>query len=238
MFTEITECRCCGEGDLYQYIDLSDQPLANSYHKEGEVQMTFPLRANLCKKCFHTQLSVVVDPEIMFKHYLYVSGISKTLVKYFDDFAGWSMKWSGMDRVNRPVRVLDIACFPAGHMVTTSNGLVPIEEVQMGNKVLTHTGVKKRVIQTFARHYTGDVYTLRAKGYSFGITATSEHPFLTQRGWVPIKNIVPGDVCYIQSSTSIEYNNGEIIDVESILRKYHPTTITTDDVTYGLILMD
>jgi 2-polyprenyl-3-methyl-5-hydroxy-6-metoxy-1,4-benzoquinol methylase len=110
MFTEITECRCCGEGDLYQYIDLSDQPLANSYHKKGEELPVFPLRANLCKKCFHTQLSVVVDPEIMFKHYLYVSGISKTLVKYFDDFAGWSMKWSGMDRVNRPVRVLDIAC--------------------------------------------------------------------------------------------------------------------------------
>src|SRR4051812_19656828 len=110
MFTEITECRCCGKGDLYQYIDLTDQPLANSYHKEGEVQMTFPLRANLCKKCYHTQLSVVVDPEIMFKHYLYVSGISKTLVKYFDDFAGWAMKWSGMDRMNRSVRVLDIAC--------------------------------------------------------------------------------------------------------------------------------
>ena len=106
----INECRCCGHKKLIEYLDLKEQPLANSYHKEGEELPTFPLAARLCPKCFHSQLSVVVDPDEMFKHYLYVSGTSQTLRNYFDFFAEWTRDLYFMSNREEPQNVLDIAC--------------------------------------------------------------------------------------------------------------------------------
>ena len=40
---------------------------------------TFPLELMLCGSCCHSQLSVTVEPDLMFRHYLYVSGTSRTL---------------------------------------------------------------------------------------------------------------------------------------------------------------
>ncbi len=73
----IDTCRCCGEQCLEPYLDLGNQPLANSYHK-GEEQPYFPLLVNYCTSCWHSQLSCVIDPDLMFKNYLYVSGTTET----------------------------------------------------------------------------------------------------------------------------------------------------------------
>ena len=103
-FTKLEKCRVCGSKELLSVLDLNEQPLANSYHK-GEEQKNFPLKINTCQKCFHTQLSVVVNPDLMFKDYLYVSGTSKTLHKYFEDFVGFCEKYTKLKG-----NVLDIAC--------------------------------------------------------------------------------------------------------------------------------
>ena len=101
----IKQCRCCGSDKLYQYIDLGNQPLANSYHK-GEILPTFPLQVMLCEECFHNQLSIVVEPSLMFKHYLYVSGTTATFRNHCKELAKDSRK-----RINKEQpRVLDIAC--------------------------------------------------------------------------------------------------------------------------------
>tara|TARA_R110002074_G_scaffold78431_2_gene177489 strand:- start:791 stop:1990 length:1200 start_codon:yes stop_codon:yes gene_type:complete len=104
-YTEITECRVCSCEDLVEVLDLNNQPLANSYHKGRSSQEEYPLKINVCSSCFHIQLSVVVDPDLMFKDYLYVSGTSDTLHKYFKEFAKLCAHYS---RGNQ--RVLDIAC--------------------------------------------------------------------------------------------------------------------------------
>jgi hypothetical protein len=83
-------------------LDLHTQPLANSYHKPEEELKEYPLQLNLCTVCWHTQLSVVVDPDEMFKHYLYVSGTTETLRQYFKDFYEYVNMTGGS--------VLDIAC--------------------------------------------------------------------------------------------------------------------------------
>lgn len=105
MYKKVTECRCCGGKNLHRYLDLGQQPLANSYHK-GERLDLFPLEVDLCEDCFHSQLSIVVEPSLMFKHYLYVSGTTHT----FRDHC----KVLAEDAVRRTVlicpRVLDIAC--------------------------------------------------------------------------------------------------------------------------------
>lgn len=102
-FKEIKKCRCCDSCDLKQVLDLKKQPLANSYHT-GEELPEYPLAINVCTKCFHTQLTVVVDPDEMFSNYLYVSGTSSTLHKYFEWFTDM------VESENKTGKVLDIAC--------------------------------------------------------------------------------------------------------------------------------
>lgn len=106
----IHNCRCCGSDTLRCILDLKDQPLANSYHKNNESLMEYPLRLNLCEKCFHCQLSVVVDPSLMFRNYLYVSGTTNTLREYFDFFAKFTIQRYKYLNESSPQKVLDIAC--------------------------------------------------------------------------------------------------------------------------------
>ncbi len=64
------------------------QPPANSYTDNPNEQLeTFPLQMMLCNNCGHSQLSVIVNPEILFSNYLYVSGTTKTLENHFKEFA-------------------------------------------------------------------------------------------------------------------------------------------------------
>ena len=96
-------CLACGNKELKTILDLGDQPLANEYHK-GVEQTKFPLKLNLCDHCYHLQLSHTVNPDLMFKHYLYVSGTTQTLKDYFDLFAKKTLEYFPKAKT-----VLDIA---------------------------------------------------------------------------------------------------------------------------------
>lgn len=102
---KIIKCRCCGGVDLTMYLNLGKQPLANSYHR-GEKLPKYPLEVMLCKNCFHSQLSVVINPSTMFKNYLYVSGTTQTFRSHCKNLAIDAKR-----RISeRDINVLDIAC--------------------------------------------------------------------------------------------------------------------------------
>lgn len=102
---EIKECIACGNHNLLLLLDLGLQPLANSFLKsESDTENVFPLATNYCKDCFHVQLTHKVDPDLLFKNYLYVSGTAKTQLEYFDWFAKFVVE------NGKPAKVLDIGC--------------------------------------------------------------------------------------------------------------------------------
>ena len=104
--SHIDKCLACDGQDLTTYINLGDHPLANSFSAEpGKIQEKFPLRVRFCNSCSHNQLSHRVDPEILFKDYLYVSGTSKTLSDHFDSYADYICNRLG----TTGIRVLEIA---------------------------------------------------------------------------------------------------------------------------------
>jgi SAM-dependent methyltransferase len=98
-------CRCCKSKELFLYLNLGQQPLANSYHR-GEKLRKYPLEVNLCKNCYHSQLSIVVDPDAMFRNYLYVSGTTKTFRDHTKNLAKDAVKRF----YKKNLSVLDIAC--------------------------------------------------------------------------------------------------------------------------------
>jgi SAM-dependent methyltransferase len=104
---ELTECLCCGSEHLELTLDLGTQPMANSFlEAEDTPELVFPLKLNRCTECSHLQLSHAVDPDLLFRNYLYVSGTSQTLKDYFDWFANLAFDYYQ----GTPKTVLDIAC--------------------------------------------------------------------------------------------------------------------------------
>lgn len=102
---EIKECIACGGNHLEPLLDLGMQPLANSFLKsQSETESVFPLSTNYCTDCFHVQLTHKVNPDLLFKNYLYVSGTTKTQLEYFDWFAKFVVE------NGKSSRVLDIGC--------------------------------------------------------------------------------------------------------------------------------
>jgi SAM-dependent methyltransferase len=102
----VSACRCCGGADLALALDLGQQPLANSYTREPTDLPTYPLAWMVCRACFHGQLSIAVHPDLMFRHYLYVSGTTQTLRDHFAGLAREALDLVGPG----PRRVLDLAC--------------------------------------------------------------------------------------------------------------------------------
>lgn len=109
---ELKECLACGGNDLVLTIDLGEQPLANSFKKEvNEPEEKYPLRVNYCRSCHHLQLTHVVNPSIIYKDYLYVSGTSDEYKKYMEWYANFTMQYQ-WEFNKRPidVKILDIGC--------------------------------------------------------------------------------------------------------------------------------
>lgn len=118
----IDKCRVC-EHPTKSLLDLGSQPLANNYTKYHETldynplhlnaEEKYPLHLHFCPKCYHTQLNCVVHPNKLFKNYLYVSGTSQTLQKFFEEFAIATLfyHFGRIDTQNpTEIKVLDIAC--------------------------------------------------------------------------------------------------------------------------------
>ena len=69
-------------------------------------------------------------------------------------------------------------CFVAGTLVNTKRGMIPIEEVRVGDEVLTHKNRYQKVLRTGSK-VSNDLY--RIKGMSFDeIVCTGNHPFYTR----------------------------------------------------------
>jgi 2-polyprenyl-3-methyl-5-hydroxy-6-metoxy-1,4-benzoquinol methylase len=99
----LRNCVACGSSKLSLILDLGTQPLANDFLDHSNFEK-FPLSIYACSNCAHTQLDFAVNPNRLFRHYLYVSGTTKTLKSYFETFV---TKCSRMNLPNN--KILEIA---------------------------------------------------------------------------------------------------------------------------------
>lgn len=80
-----TDCRACGGRRLRPFLVLGPQPLANSFPRtEANFadEQTYPLDVYFCEDCSLVQLLDVVDPEVLFREYIYVTGTSSTIATH------------------------------------------------------------------------------------------------------------------------------------------------------------
>ena len=102
-------------------------------------------------------------------------------------------------------------CFVAGTLVTTADGFKPIEEIEVGDKVLSEdesTGevAYKKVYATSVSE-TNEFFHIHVNGEE--IVATGTHPFYVHKfGWTTARALRAGDVLVL--------SNGELVTVEWI----------------------
>ena len=66
-------------------------------------------------------------------------------------------------------------CFPAKSLIKTEKGFHNIEDIQVGQKVLTHKGRFMPVVRTMWRPYKGDLIDIKVRKYNEVISLTSDH---------------------------------------------------------------
>jgi SAM-dependent methyltransferase len=109
--TPISHCLACGSSNLTLTLDLGKQALANNCIDDLQIdEPEFPLAVNRCEHCNHLQLTHVVDPALIYTHYLYVSGTSKTGRDHFEWFARFAQEYVQELDKGKTKAVLDIGC--------------------------------------------------------------------------------------------------------------------------------
>src|SRR6267378_7145888 len=91
-------CRICGSSELARYLDMGATPLANSYLTDEQLSTPEPvaeLALQMCVRCGLSQLTRVVDRDLMFRNYLYVSSTTQTLRDHCAELAATAMRTAG-----------------------------------------------------------------------------------------------------------------------------------------------
>jgi SAM-dependent methyltransferase len=99
--TRRTTCRLCQGPNLELVLSLKPTPPANAFITAADLQKDeerFPLDIFFCRDCAHVQLLDVVDPSLLFKNYVYVSGTSPVFVKHFKDYADRMIREFGLTK--------------------------------------------------------------------------------------------------------------------------------------------
>lgn len=82
----------------------------------------------------------------------------------------------------QPDFVMDIRdfwmCLRRGSKIVSKNGVVEVQNIKKGDAVLTHTGSYKKVVDTFEREYSGDIYNIKTKYDLYPVWLTENHPIL------------------------------------------------------------
>jgi SAM-dependent methyltransferase len=144
-----SDCRGCASHDLEMVFSLKPSPIGDAYVTSERVHVTqpsYPIDLYMCKQCGLAQILDVIDPEILYGEYIYVTASSMGLAEHFRSYAD---SVTGRCRLSPGSLVVDIGsndgtllrCFqergmcvlgvePAAHIAAqaTANGIKTIDK--------------------------------------------------------------------------------------------------------------
>lgn len=86
--TAVTTCRVCGLSDWLDVLSLGPLPVANGLlEADAEVagEPRYPLDVAVCRRCRLMSLRHVVSPDLLFRHYLYVTSESRLMNRHMTE---------------------------------------------------------------------------------------------------------------------------------------------------------
>ncbi len=113
-------------------------------------------------------------------------------------------EWNGFDGL----------CFAAGTLIAAERGLVPIEEIAVGDRVLTHAGRFRSVTAVMVNR--SPALTLIGHGHP-GLVTTPEHPFWSVESSLVRDNSTP------TRWRKLEFSDPEWIEARNLVGRYWAT---------------
>ena len=87
-YSSINKCRISESSNLHKILHLGNQPLANSLkNRQFDNEEKFPLSISFCEESSLLQLNETIHKEILFDHYVWVTGTSQTAKNYANTFS-------------------------------------------------------------------------------------------------------------------------------------------------------
>ncbi|TRZ54079.1 class I SAM-dependent methyltransferase, partial [bacterium] len=90
VITRRSTCRLCNGQNLELVFQLAPSPIGDAYVSKdqlGKRQDTYPIDLFLCRECGLSQILDVIDPEILYGDYIYLTGSSLGLREHFQKYA-------------------------------------------------------------------------------------------------------------------------------------------------------
>jgi len=88
--TEIKHCRMCESPQLRKVLPLKPTPVGDYYLRDQDKAKSleaYPLDVYQCANCGHVQLRAIVDPEYLYRDYIYTTSSSLGLPDHFREYA-------------------------------------------------------------------------------------------------------------------------------------------------------
>jgi DNA (cytosine-5)-methyltransferase 1 len=130
-------------------------------------------------------------------------------------------------------------CFVEGTLTLTNSGYKNIEDVNLSDKLLTHTGKFQNILNLQRKIYTGDIYDFKIKYHPELISATEEHPFyVREQKKVWNSSLKKYDSVFgepewkIASKLNMNYYFGMVINNKEIIPEFTHNTEEINDLDY------
>ena len=153
-YKTIQKCRISGSNNLIKILDLGLQPLANSLKiNQDDLELKIPLSISYCPDSSLVQLNETVDKNILFDHYLWVTGTSAGAKKYSHIFHQRVLK---RVELNKTDFIIEIASndgiFLKPFIENGYNNVIGIEPASNIAEIANKNGVK-----TIEEYWNSDV---------------------------------------------------------------------------------
>lgn len=170
---------------LHVYADSADPRLINEMSLGGVI-------INAVQKGGG---SIMAGIEKMLDMDLVIVGDSPNLKEEFKNYT-WDKDSNG-NYINQPIDAYNHACFVGDTLITTSKGMVRIENIKKGDVILNSDGwhgVEERFYNGIREVYD---YTINTSNGNIHVTCTSYHKVKTIYGFKEISEITKGDIVYL-----------------------------------------
>ena len=102
---KLNKCRICKK-NLKKILNLGKITLVGEFPIKKKKLKKYNISLNYCKICKHVQIAELINPNKLFKNYLWETGVSSTNIKLIEDIVKKLKKYD----IGKKSKVLEIAC--------------------------------------------------------------------------------------------------------------------------------
>ncbi len=103
---KVKKCRICYKEKFFEIVNFDKVYLSGNINIKKRIEKKYKLNLILCKNCKHVQIGYLVNPDLLFKNYLWETGVSKTNISLINDLL---LKLNKKNYLEKK-KIFEIAC--------------------------------------------------------------------------------------------------------------------------------